>query len=232
MNRSTNYKKLVIPALAGLLILISSLGCGTSTNTRVRLVNASPDSNGLELLLDSNTSGAVTGVTFGTASKYVTLSSGAHAVQVKDPNAGSAPPSQNLNFVSGTDTTILASSQYALLNVVQLKDNNTAPTTGDVKIRVINTALSIGPVDVYILSAGTFPGNGIPTYTNVAYQAATGYTEVAAGTYQVYFVPAGQSFYSIASDPLALTAGQVRTVVGLDNINGNGYTAAVLADVN
>jgi len=231
MNRSTNYKKLVIPGLAALLVLISSLGCGTSTNTRVRLVNASPDSNGLELLLDSNATAAATGVTFGTASKYVTLSSGAHAVQVKDPNAGSAPPSQNLNFASATDTTILASSQYALLNVVQLKDDNTAPTTGDVKIRAINTALSVGTVDVYIVLAGTFTGTN-PTYPNVAYQGATGYTEVAAGTYEVYFVQAGGSSYFIDSGPITLTAGQIRTVVGLDNLNGNGYTSAVLADVN
>jgi hypothetical protein len=231
MNKSKNRKEHLILAVAAFLIAISLLGCGKTTNTRVRLVNASPDSNGLELILDSSSTAAATGVTFGTASKYVNLSSGAHAVQVKDPNAGSAPPSQNLNFASATDTTILASSPYALLNVVQLKDDNTAPTTGDVKIRVINTALSIGPVDVYILPAGTFTGSN-PTYPNVAYQAATGYTEVAAGTYEVYITYAGQNFYTIDSGPITLTAGQIRTVVGLDNLNGNGYTAAVLADVN
>jgi hypothetical protein len=231
MDRSTNYSKLVIPGLSALLILIS-LGCGTSTSTRLRLVNASPGSHGLEVLLDSNTTGAVTGVTFGTASKYVTVSAGAHAVQVKDPNAGSAPPSQNLTFTSGADTTLLAASSYATLNIVELTDDNKAPTTGDVKIRVVNTAQSLGLVDVYVVAPGTNLQTVSPTYSNVTFEAATAYDEVAAGNYEVYITQPNQKFYYIDSGPLALTAGQVRTVVALDNVAGNGYTAAVIADVN
>jgi hypothetical protein len=232
MNTSKNRKELFIPTLAAFLILISLLGCGKSTSTRVRLVNASPDSNGLEVLLDSSTTGAVTGVTFGTASKYVSLSAGAHAVQVKDPNAGSAPPVQNLNFTSGTDTTLLAASSYATLNIVELTDDNKAPTTGDVKIRVVHTAQSLGTVDVYIVAPGTDLGTVSPTYPSVAFEGATAYKEVAAGSYEVYITQPNQKFYYIDSGPLTLTAGQIRTVVALDNVAGNGYTAAVLADVN
>jgi hypothetical protein len=219
-------------ALAALAAMIPLVACGNTTSTRVRLVNTSPDSNGLEVLLDTNTSAAVSGVTFGTASKYVSLSAGGHTVQVKDPNAGSAPPSQNLNFAAGTDTTLLAASSYATLNIVQLADNNKAPATGDVKIRVVHTAQSLGSVDVYIVAPGTNLQSVSATFSNVGFEAATDYHEVSAGNYEVYITQPGQKFYYIDSGPLNLTAGQIRTVVALDNVAGNGYTAAVLADVN
>ncbi len=230
MDRNVNRAGSFAWALAAVLSMISLAACGSSTNTRLRLVNASPDANSLDVLVDTNSS--ATGVTFGSASKYVNLSAGGHSVQVKDPSSSlTVPPAQNLSFASGTDTTLLAASSYSTLNVVELSDNNTAPTSGDVKIRVVNAAQSLGTMDVYIVAPGTDLSTISPTYPNVTFEGASAYDEVAAGTYEVYFTQPGQKFYYIDSGALTLKAGQIRTIVGLDNV-GNGYAAAVVADVN
>ena len=54
---------------------------------------------------------------------------------------------------------------------------------------------------------------------------------VAAASYEVFFTLPGQKFAYIDSGSLSFTAGQVRTVVGLNGSSG-GFTSAVLADVN
>ena len=230
MDKSVNCAGAVAWCLAAVLSMLSLVACGSSTSTRLRLVDASPDANSLDVLVDTNSS--ATGVTFGNASKYVSVSAGGHSVQVKDPNSSlTAPPAQNLSFTSGTDTTLLAASSYSTLNIVELTDDNKAPTSGDVKIRVVNSAQSLGTMDIYIVAPGTDLSTISPTFPNVVFEGASAYHEVAAGTYEVYFTQPGQKFYYIDSGALTLKAGQIRTVVGLDNV-GNGYTASVLADVN
>jgi hypothetical protein len=52
-----------------------------------------------------------------------------------------------------------------------------------------------------------------------------------AGSYQVEFAQAGSKNVLINSNALSFSAGQIRTIVALDNPSG-GYTTAVLADLN
>lgn len=231
MNKNVSRTPSAVRGVAALLATIALVACGSGTRTRLRLVNASPDAKPLDVLVDAKTS--ATGVASGTASKYLSISAEAHTIQVKDPSSSSAPPSQNLNFTSGTDTTLLAASLYAGLNIVPLTDDNKAPASGDVKIRVVNTAqhLGAGVVDVYVVPPGTDLGTVSPTFPNVTFEGATAYHEVTAGSYEVYFTLPGQKVASIDSGPLDLKSGQIRTIVGLDDA-GSGYKAAAIADVN
>jgi hypothetical protein len=54
---------------------------------------------------------------------------------------------------------------------------------------------------------------------------------VAAGSYQIEFAQAGSKNVLINSNAISFTAGQIRTVVALDNPSG-GFTTAVLSDLN
>jgi len=70
-----------------------------------------------------------------------------------------------------------------------------------------------------------------PTFSNLGYQAASGYQSLAAGSYQVVFTPPGQQLPEYTSSAQSFASGQVRTMVALD-AQGGGYTAAVLSDKN
>lgn len=55
-----------------------TLGCGSSSKAKIRLVNATPDESGLDLLVD--TKSVATGVGYGAASEYISVGSGSRQI--------------------------------------------------------------------------------------------------------------------------------------------------------
>jgi hypothetical protein len=196
-----------------------TIGCG-SGSTQVRLMNAFNGESSINLLVNNNT--VASGVGYGAASGYTGASSGSQSVQI---NSGSATLlNATLNITGGNNNTILATSSGASVFV----DNKATPPTNDIQIRAINASSSLGTMDVYIVAANTDLNTVSPTAT-LAYRAASSYQTLAAGTYQVEFCITGSKIPIINSGSLALTAGQIRTVVSLD---GNGFSSSVLTDLN
>ena len=121
-------------------------------------------------------------------------------------------------------------SEVQIDRQAEATDDNSAPASGDVKIRVINASSNLGPADVYITTSGTGL-SASPTFTSVGVPAASGYDAVAAGSYQVYFTTPFTANVVLSTTALSFSSGQVRTVVVLDGQTG-GITTSVLADVN
>ena len=116
-------------------------------------------------------------------------------------------------------------------------DDNTLPASGQAKLRVVHLSPTAGAVDVFVTAVGADLSAATPTLSNVAYQSASTYLTVVAGTYQVRVVPAGTAaaaragavVINVASVPLA--AGGGRTIVAADNsIGGAPLRAFVLSD--
>jgi hypothetical protein len=164
-------------------------------------------------------------IPYGAASGYSTVSSGSRHLQI-EPSGSTPFVDQTINVASGSSNTILAMASSATV----LTDDNSAPASGDVKIRVINASSNLGPTDVYILTSGTGL-SASPTFSSLGVSAASGYDAVAAGSYQVYFTTPGTTNIILSTNALAFSSGQVRSVVVLDGQTG-GITTSVLADVN
>ena len=207
-----------------LATLLATTGCGSSS-ARVRLMNAFLGQSSLDMLINSNS--AATGVTYGAASSYASVSSGSPNLQIEDTGTNNVLVNQTITLSSKSDNTILATGSGAVV----LTDNNTAPTSGNIKIRVINASPTLGTADVYIVQSGTAITPGSPTFASLAYQAASGYQSLPAGSYEVIFTFPGQAFAVINSNPLSFSTGQIRSIVGLDG-QGGGFTTAVLSDLN
>lgn len=216
-------------AVVSLGIVLLGTGCGSSNNTRVRLLNAVPTQSGLDMLVASKS--VATGVGYGTASAYTSVSSGSPNLQIEATGTTTALVNQSITLASKTDYTVLAMNSSSGVTAIVLTDNNATPASGQIEIRVINASPSLGASDVYVVAPGTSIASVTPTVAGVAVGSATAYQSVAAGSYEVFFAPAGQKFVSIDSGPLTFTAGQIRTVVGLDGQTG-GFSSAVLADLN
>ena len=110
-------------------------------------------------------------------------------------------------------------------------DDNSAPTSGNMKLRIINASPGLGTADVYIVAPGTDLTTVSPTVSGLAFEVASTYQSLPAGSYEIFFTLPGQKFTYIDSGALSFSAGQVRTVLGLNGASG-GFTSAVLADVN
>jgi hypothetical protein len=188
-------------------------------------MNAMSGISRIDMLLDNKST--VSGTTYGAASGYVTTDSGSRSLLVEATGSSSPLINQTVSFTSGSDSTVLATWSGAIV----FADNNSAPSSGNIKIRVINASPTLGTADVYIVASGTSIAGLSPTFSNLAYQAASGYQTLTAGSYQVVFTPPGQQFAEITTSAQSFTSGQVRTVVALDAQNG-GFTTAVLSDLN
>jgi hypothetical protein len=211
--------------LFSLATVFMATGCGGSGSARARLLNAYLGQSGLDMLI--NNQSTATGVGYGAASGYASVSSGAPNLKIQTTGTNNVLINQTINLGSGSDNTVLSTGS----GTVVLTDNNTAPASGNIKIRVINASPTLGTADVYIVPAGTAITPGSPTFASLAYLSASGYQSLPAGSYEIIFTFAGVPSAVIDSNPLSFSTGQIRTVVGLDGQNG-GFTTAVLSDLN
>ena len=120
--------------------------------TRFRLMNAVPDESSLDLLVDSTS--VSSDLAYGTSTGYQTTKSGSHQVAIEPSGSSTALLQQSITFASGSDTTIISSNFSLHIANLVLTDDNSAPASGNFKIRVVNASPGLGPADVYIVAPG------------------------------------------------------------------------------
>ena len=211
----------LIIVLCTLTIVVFTIGCGSSS-TQVRLVNAMDAQTGIDMLVDNST--LATGVAFGAASSYVSVGSGSHTMEIQANSA--IVFNQTESFGSGNNTVLATNSGPTIF-----ADNKTTPSSGNIQIRVINASTALGTADVYVVAPGIDISTVNPTSSALAYQAASVYVTLAAGSYQIEFAQAGSKNVLINSNAISFSAGQIRTIVALDSPSG-GFITAVLSDLN
>jgi hypothetical protein len=169
------------------------------------------------------------------ASGYLSVKAGNRTVQVFA--TGTTTPAlinSNINFSSQKHYTVLASGKLASIAAVVLTDDHSAPTSGNIKLRVVHASPS-GPadLDVYVVAQGTDISGLAPNISSLAYQQASSYQSLAAATYEVIVTDSTDASKTRCIDQsYPLTAGQVRTLVVLDDLSGQCSLAAVPLELN
>jgi Domain of unknown function (DUF4397) len=216
----------VLVCLVSLAAIFLATGCGSSGNANIRLINALSTQSSLDMLIDS--SSTATSIGYGAASGYDSVPSGSRHLQVEPSGTTNFVADQTASLGSATYNTALVTSGGTTV----LTDNHTAPSSSNISIRVVNASSILGTVDVYVVTSGTNIASVNPTFSSVAFPAASAYASLAPGSYQVIFTPAGQKFSELSSSSLSFSSGQVRTVLGLDIFGGGGVTTSVISDLN
>src|SRR5437667_1279661 len=160
-----------VAALAALSLVLLAPGCGTD-HAKIRFVQASPDATGLDVALDGKV--IAPDMAFGSASDYLTVAAGNRRVQVRPTGTTDDLVNSIIDFGSQKTYTLLAIEltpvppNTSLTLAALLKtDDNSAPASGNVKLRVIHSApdgLAAGTVqvDVYVVAPGTDITNFAP----------------------------------------------------------------------
>jgi hypothetical protein len=230
----------------GTLILLST-SCGTD-HSKVRFVHASPDVNSVDVAVDSKN--VATDLPFqgvAPASGYLTVTAGSRKVEISTAGTTDDLINSNISFGSGKEYSVFATGFAVLppggltafsIAAVLLTDDNSGPSSGNVKIRVLHAAPvdAIAPpdLDVYIVPPDTTDLTGLtPNISSLSYGQASAYQDVPATSNRVIFTNAG-SKSPIINEIYTLTAGQIRTLVIVNVLGGvtMSTTPVVLSDLN
>ncbi len=217
-------------AFLGLIALASlTVGCGSSSNAKIRLVNATPDENSLDLLVD--TKSAAAGVGYGAASSYVGVQTGSREFQIEPSGTTTILVDRTDTVNSGNSLTLVSLNFSYNTTSLLLTDDNSAPSTGDFKLRIINASPGMGAADVYAVTSDTDINSVNPTFSSLAFGSTSTYLTLPAGTYRIVFTVPGSKFVNLDSGSLDFTTGQVRTALALNNPAG-AFMSTVLTDAN
>lgn len=214
-------------ALAGGMLFAAGCGGGSSSSSsktvQLRMVNANPYV--VPSSYDYLVAGTAfsTGLPFPSSSAYATVASGTSTIEVRNNGVPNDIISQSVTLTGGDNysfMTVGTSSQTP--SGVLFTDNNTAPTSGDVAVRVINACDAVGPMDVYINPAGTNLFSVTANVSNLAFGAGSGYQSIAAGSIEIRLqVPGDKSATGNRLDfTSTLAAGGVITLVASDVVAG------------
>jgi hypothetical protein len=173
--------------VTGLLLL--TVGCGDDGKARLRIVHASPDAPNVDVLVDGNA--VASNVAYQASSAYLDLSAKEHKIEVRPTGTQTSVINQNVTVADKKDYTALAIGRVANIELLVLEDDNTAPASGQIKLRLVHASPSAGNVDIYVTAPGDDINTAQPTLTNVAFKAASDYLAVPAGSYQVRVTPTG-----------------------------------------
>jgi hypothetical protein len=194
------------------------------------MLNALTSSPSLDFLVDAQV--AASGVAFGNASPYASLTVGSHRLQARSSNGTTLVDfTRDLN-TAGSYSFIPAPglSQSGALFIA----DDPTPAAGQAKVRVVHVAAAPGAVSVYVTAGNADLSTATPVAPSVAFGAASSYVTLASGTYRVRVTPAGNpGTVLLDTGNIPLGAGSVRTLM-LTDAPGGGLptTLSVVADGN
>lgn len=226
----------ILPLVAALLCagsILLAAGCG-SGGSRFRFVQAATGSAGSAVDVDVDNNKVLTAVSFGTAGTYNSISSGSHQFEIF-LTATTTNPFFNASVpINKGDNTVISDGLFSQMGMNVFQDDNVVPASGNIKLKFIHAAPTAGAVDIYVISPGTGIGGLSPQLSGLTYQHNNEISSLAAGNYEVIMTQSGtQNPISGLDITYTWTAGQVRTIVVLDNTNGGApYNQLVLSDVN
>jgi uncharacterized protein DUF4397 len=214
---------------SGFALLTS--GCGDDQRAQLRVVHASPDAPNVDVLVDGKI--VLTDVPYETASKYLTVGAGSRKIEVRATGSSPDVIDATVPLAASKAYTVLAVDFLANISPLVLTDDNTPPSSGQIKLRLVHASPSAGPVDIYVEPPGTDITTVSPTLSDVPFKTASAYLSVPAGSYEVYITPTGSKTVAIDSGSITIAAGAIRTAIALDAPGGGTpLTAIVLDDLN
>ncbi len=236
---------LTLPKLAALaaMSLVAALGLSSCTDVQgfsqpslVRVIDASYIAPAVNFYVEKTLFAGNIGQ--GYISNYGTEAPSAAAqIQVTQATGGASLVTAAATLVAGAQHSIFltdngASPTSYILTV--LEDQQTPAAAGHSAFRFLNQAPRTGPVDVYMVPAGTTLANTISLCSAVPVGSTCGYVSFAAQTVTMVITPAGNTTVKYTSTAFGLTGGEVRTVVIVDSqlTNNPPVQVVVAKDVN
>jgi hypothetical protein len=173
-------------ALLFALPLLHACGGSLEEDGRVRLVNATNNYAGIDVVVDDETIISATGI--GAASGYAKVEAGDLSFELRSSGSSSTVASTTASVAADEHRTLLAYVTDGSLQVVSIGEDEDSPDAGKARLKVLNAASGeVASVDVYLVdkACSALDDTDMPAFsdlTGVDDASFSQITAAAAGT--------------------------------------------------
>lgn len=205
-SRSTALMMVFLAAL-----VLGSPVFAQDQEAKVRVAHLSPDAPNVDVYVNDEPVSELTDVPYKTVSPYLSLPAGDQNVKIYPTGDTSEPVVEaDVSLQDGESYTIGAVGlmQDGSLAAQVYEDENTHPTEGNARLRVIHAAPDVDSVDIA-------PEDGPELFTDLGFPSATRYEEVPRGTYTLVATAVGSSEEQLIISDAPLSGGTTYTAIAV-----------------
>lgn len=168
---------------APLLALTLLHGCGGSLGeeAQVRLVNATSNYSGLDVVVDDET--IISSIAIGSSSAYSKVADGDVSFELRSSGSSSTVASTSASIASDEHRTLLAYVTDGSLQVVSIGEDEDAPDEGKARLKVLNAASGeLASIDVYLVDkdCSALTDTDVPAFSDVTGVDSSGFSQITA----------------------------------------------------
>ncbi len=214
----TNIKKIAVALFVSAALFA---GCSDDENptgpglenptANVKVVHASPDAPGVDLLVDDVVAG--TNLTYPNNTGYLAVPEGNRNVKVNVTGTTTTVIEGDLALKAALNYSVFATNEVANLEPLIIEDDLSAPASGNAHARFIHLSPNAPAVDI-TLTDGTI------VFGNIKFQEYTAFTPLPAASYDLQVRLGGTSTVVLELPGIALADGKIYTVFAKGFVNG------------
>ena len=207
-------------ALASLLIV----GCSDDDSptspeldkANVKVVHASPDAPGVDLLVDNNIAGS--NLTYPNNTGYLQVDEGTRNVKVNVSGTSTTVIEADLPIEGNKNYSVFAIDAVANLSPLVIEDDLTSPASGTAHARFIHLSPDAPAVDITTK-------DGTVVFGNYKFKDYSQFTPLPAGSYDLQVRLAGSETVVLELNGINLTSGKIYTVFAKGFVAGTSAQA-------
>jgi hypothetical protein len=185
----------------------------TQSNSFVKVVHASPDAPGVDLLVDNTIAG--TNLTFPNNTGYLSVNSGTRNIKVNVTGTSTTVIEADLNLAKDVNYSVFAVNSVANIEAIVVEDDLTAPAQGKAHVRFIHLSPDAPAVDITLT-------DGTVVFSNKSFKESTSFTPLDVGTYNLQVRVAGTTTVALDLPGITIEAGKIYTVFAKGFLSGSG----------
>jgi len=217
------FKSLTLATMILGLGLFMVSGCSDDDNgvaspevSNVKVVHASPDAPGVDILIDN--SKAVSNLEFPNNTGYVNLESGTRNVKVNAAGTDVTVINEDLTLTPNMTYSVFAVDSLSRITVLVLADDLTTPASGKAHVRFIHLSPNAPAVDIAVTG-------GPVVFSDYVFKEYSAFTPLDAGTYNLEVRLSGTSTVVLPLPGIQLQNGKIYTVFARGFVGGSGNQA-------
>lgn len=224
--------KLSWPLKIALAVIFAvSTGCDDTSVTsgesvRLRVLHASPDAPVLDVLIDGLL--AFSGISFGSATDYVSLGEGARRIRASESGDPASIIDVRYTLLDNKQYSFVVADYAANIKAWLVEDEDVSTDVGKFKVRLLHAAPGAGALDIYMGDQDQNLRSAEPQKSNVPFGGITNYFGLNEGEYRTRITPHGARAPLIDTGPVRFFARQIRTIVAIDAPGGGTPFRAIL----